>query len=263
MKAIEFKNHDFNTKQDLFDALFLKQEQIIDAKKSITYKSCDKGAGYSMSLESLESVKGLTETKEGFIYPIISTTNFLDSHKDVHFDGCFNKTIKEQQGKVKYILDHNLNYDSVIAWEKDVKIIKRRLDWSTVGKSYTGMTEGLIFEIAKDSIRRKDVLEDIENKSSDFENSIRMAYVKIVLGMNSEKKEHKKQKDYYEKKINLIANKEEVSEDGYFWGVEDLKIVKEGSLVVAGGSNSATSIFEAVSVDTSSKSHEPQKKWFY
>lgn len=263
MKIQEFSGHDFTTKQDAFNALFLKQKDIIGIKQSQQYKSCEKGSTGIMSHEILESVKGLDNTKEGFIYPVISTTNFFDSHKDVHFDGCFNKTIKDQQGKVKYVLDHNLNYDSVIAWQKDVKMLKRKIDWSVVGKTYSGETEALIFEINKEKIRRKDVLLDIENKVEDFENSIRMVYIKIVLGLNSDAKEHKKEKSYYEKKINLIANKDEVAEDGYFWGIEELGISKEGSLVVAGGSNSATSIYEAVNVDTSVKQDATKSNWFF
>jgi hypothetical protein len=265
MKAIEFGDFDFDTEKGLFDALHKNQNTIIGLKKSVQYKSFEKGSCQVITPKVLESVKGLENTKDGFIYPVISTTNFLDSHKDVHFDGCFNKTIKDQQGKVKYILDHNLNYDSVIAWQKDVKMLKRKIDWSVVGKSYEGETEALIFEIDKEKIRRKDVLLDIENKVEDFENSIRMVYFKIVLGVNSDAKEHKKERAYYEKKINLIANKDEVSEDGYFWGVEELGIRKEGSLVVAGGSNSATSIYEAVNVGTSKEEREETKQqaWYY
>jgi len=252
MKSIEFGNYDFGSKKELFKSLFEKQDLIIDLKKSQVYKSCDKGGLKILHSKTLNSEKSIDGAKEGFIYPIISTTRFLDSHKDVHFDGCFNKTIKDQQGKIKYILDHQLNYDSVIAWQKDVKLVKQLIDWSTVGKDFDGQTEALIFEISKDNIKRKDVLLDIENKVEEFENSIRMVYHKIVLGMNSDHKEHKKNKTYFDKKIDSIANKDEVLEDGYFWGVEELGIHKEGSLVVAGGSNSATSIFEAVG-DTSKK----------
>lgn len=118
-----------------------------------------------------------------------------------------------------------------------------KVDWATVGKEYEGKTEALVFEIAKDKFKRKDVLEAILNKSSDFENSIRMIYITLKLGVNSDNPEHKSQKEYYEKRKSEIANLEDVEKDGYFWGVEELRIYKEASLVVAGGSNSATSIF--------------------
>jgi len=257
MKVLEFGAYDFTSKKELFTGLYEKQHEIIDLKKSNVYKSCEKG-GISIPHQKDEySIKSIEGAKSGFIYPIISTTKFMDSHSDVHFDGCFNKTLKEQQGKVKYILDHQLNYDSVIAWQKDVVMSVKNIDWGVVGKSFQGQTEALIFEISKDAIKRKDVLLDIENKVGEFENSIRMVYHKITLGMNSELKEHKENKEYFEKRISSIVNKDEVLESGYFWGVEQLGIYKEGSLVVAGGSNSATSIFEAAN-STSSKIEPPK-----
>jgi hypothetical protein len=170
---------------------------------------------------------------------------FFDTHKDVHFDGCFKKTVKEQQGKVQYCLDHKLEWHSVIAWKEDVKMFTANIPWGMVGKDFSGETEGLIFEIQKEKIRLKDVLTEIENKTTAFENSIRMIYMSIKLGMNSNVKDHEEEKKYYDKRINEIANKDDVEKDGYFWGVEDLAIFREGSLVAAtGGSNSATSIYQ-------------------
>ena len=61
-------------------------------------------------------------------------------------------------------------------------------------------------------------------------------------------------------RINEIANKEVAIEQGYFWGVEELKIHKEGSLVVAGGSNDATSIYSKdIEADIITSTTEPLK----
>jgi len=245
IKVVEFPNKVFSTKEDLHRALKLNEKDLINLKTSQVYKSSEKGQISFNNAEKLDNCIGKSNfsTSNENIYPVISTTNYMDGHKDVHFDGCFTKTVKEQQGKVKYVLDHELKWDSIIAWEKDVKMIVSHIDWSYVGKSYNGKTQGLIFVIPKNAIKRKDVLEEIENRSSNFENSIRMVYVKVFLGLDSDRKEDKENKAYYDAKINLIANKEEVIKEGYFWGVEELGIYKEGSLVVAGGSNDATSIY--------------------
>jgi hypothetical protein len=260
IKAVEFPNKEFATKEELFKELVANQDLIIDRKKSEIYKSVEKGHLSVLSLEiSDEAQKGIFGAKEDFVYPIISTTRYKDSHNDVHFDGCFAKTCKDQQGKVHYALDHELKWDSIIAWKEDVKMQVRKIDWAMVGKSYSGQTEALIFEIPKDKFKRKDVLEAILSKNHAFENSIRMIYVKIQLGVNSQSKEYAEQKVYYDSRINDIANKEEVDALGYFWGVEELKIWKEGSLVVAGGSNDATSIYtkeDEPSEDTQKDNHE-------
>lgn len=257
MKVLEFGSFDFATKNELFQALFKNQDDFIDLKKSQVYKSCEKGSLSIPHSKSAAATKSIEGAQEGFIYPIVSTTKFMDSHMDVHFDGCFNRTVKNQQGKVKYVLDHELRYESVIAWQNDVKMIKQSIDWGVVGKDFDGQTEALIFEINKENIKRKDVLRDIENKVEEFENSIRMVYHKIRLGMNSDLKDHKANKKYFDDRIDSIANKDEVMDLGYFWGVEELGIYKEASLVVAGGSNSATSIFE--SAESTSNKHDSPK----
>lgn len=246
-KCREFANKEFASKEEMFLALKANEAKIIGLKKAQIYNSDEHNRKEQISCLNLD-VSKLTgaqknfTVEDGYIYPVISTTLFMDSHKDVHFNGCFTKTIKEQQGKVYYALDHELKWNSILAWEKDVEMFSAMIDWQLVGKSYAGQTEALIFKIAKDKITKADVLQAIVNKVSDFENSIRMVYYKINLAVNSAAKELKENKAYFDSRIDEIANKDEVLEDGYFWGVEELGIHKEGSLVVAGGSNSATGI---------------------
>lgn len=252
IKCHLFPEKEFATKEELFYELKTNEKRLIELKQSQVYKGCEKDSTGSFIHIADSTVKGIDGAKEDCIYPIISTTKFYDSHGDVHFDGCFGKTVKDQQGKVNYALDHELKYDSIIAWKEDVRMFVQKVDWSLVNKSYLGQTEALIFEIPKDKFKRKDVLEAITANASKFENSIRMMYVKTKLGINSTEKYYADNKAYYDAMINQIANKEEVEKQGYFFGVEELKIWKEGSLVVAGGSNSATAIYhkEEPSEDT-------------
>ena len=69
-----------------------------------------------------------------------------------------------------------------------------------------------------------------------------MRYIHIKLAINSNDEDYIENKSYFDARVNEIANKEVAIERGYFWGVEELGIFKEGSLVVAGGSNDATAI---------------------
>lgn len=243
-KCIEFPEKEFSTQEEMFLALKANEDKIIGLKKAQIYKSSEKGQIAFLNLDISKivgQIKTDFEIKADHIYAVISTTRYMDSHKDCHFDGCFNKTVPEQQGKVYYALDHKLQWDSVISWPKDVNMFISLIDWALVGKNYSGKTEGLIFGIPKTAVRA-DVLTAIETKASEFENSIRMGYDKIKLGINSTNKDLRENKDYYDKRVNEIANKDQAEADGYFWGVEELRIHKEGSLVIAGGSNDATSI---------------------
>jgi hypothetical protein len=258
IKSIYFPEQIFATKEDLFCALKKNEGLIIECKKQ-EIKSVDKGSlgchgvlkGEVIAIN--EALKGIGfNAKQGYLYPIISTTNWFDTHKDVHFDPCFNKTAKEQQGKVFYCGDHDLSLKGILAKQSHVNMLVKSIPWQLVGKDYEGSTKALLFEI-EESKMRADALDYIKTVP-DAQNSIRMVYVTIKMGMNSSNEAHKVNKAYYESRIDEIANKDEVEKEGYFFGVEELKILKEGSLVVAGGSNSATSIYmpkiEAV-IDTS------------
>jgi hypothetical protein len=262
IKSILFPEKSFATREELFACLKENEQFIIDCKK-VEINSIEKCEATCFGLlkhelpTSSEALKSIGfNAKNGYIYPIISTTNWFDSHKDVHFDPCFNKTIKDQQGQVYYCADHNLSLQGIVAKKNAITMVKKNIPWSLVGKDYTGTTTALIFEIAEKDVRA-DALDFIK-ATPDLQNSIRMQYVNIKMGVDSNDKAYIENKAYYDLRINDIANKDEVEKDGYFFGVEELKIHKEGSLVVIGGSNSATSIYipkEAVT-DTS-KQIEP------
>lgn len=267
IKCIEFPGHTFGSKEEMFKCLKQHEGKLIGIKKSKVYKSCEKGQVSFLNLDTTKAstAKASVTFSPDNIYPVISTTKYMDSHMDVHFDGCFNKTKKEQQGKVYYALDHDLKFSSIVAWPKDVNMFTAMLDWSLVGKNYEGQTEGLIFEIAKANVDIPKVLEVLEAQKADFENSIRMVYHKIRLGINSNQKDLKENKDYFDSRVDLIANKEVAMEEGYFWGVEELGIHKEGSLVVAGGSNDATSIIlpeSEITVPTKGTRQEGSSKFY-
>jgi hypothetical protein len=188
--------------------------------------------------------------KEDYIYPVINTTRYLDMHDDAHFDGIWNKSVKEQNGKIFYVTDHETKIDSIIAWPEDVNVMVKSVPWSFVGKDYQGNTEALIYEIPKDKLVHED--------KRPVQNSVRMQYVTIKLAMNSTAKEDITYKEYYDKRINEIANKDVAEAQGYFFGIEEAKIVTEGSMVIR-GSNDATPIRQkdTVAVDDTTEKIEP------
>ena len=261
IKSIYFPTQQFETKEALFKCLKEHEDSIIEFKKANIYKGVDKSSTIGKISQEIEALKGIGfTTKDNYIYPIISTTRYMDSHDDVHFDGCFTKTVKEQQGNVYYCADHDLSLSGIIASKKDVQMIVKNIDWQIVGKSYEGQTQALIFCIDKNCILNDKALQLI-NSDSEIENSIRMQYVKIQMGIDSKDKEYAANKQYYDAKINDIVNKDIVMKQGYFFGVEELKIYKEGSMVIAGGSNDATRIYQNIteSGTTNSDKTEPQQ----
>lgn len=245
----------FATKRELFDALVENEAKIIQLKKASIQKAADKGqiAVFELLREQTSQKAGFTP-KQGFVYPVINTTNYMDSHDDVHFNGIWDKSLKEQQGRVFYVSEHTLSVPNVIAWPQDVNMMVKNVPWSFVGKTYTGETQALIFEIEKTKIA-KDWAREVIEQNRPVQNSIRMQYVKIRLAINDDADDFKEHKAYFDEKISVIANKEKALERGYFWGIEEAKIVQEGSMVLF-GSNDATPI-KTEAAQSTSKTTEP------
>lgn len=206
-------------------------------------------------------VKEVPNMDNDYIYPVISNTNFLDSHNDVHLNGSMSKTAQEQNKKVYYVADHTLKVDSVIAEPKDVEIELKTLKWSDLGRNYGGTTEAMIFKIKKDNIIHDKFKRMIE-KGTPLQNSIRMQYIKIDMAMNTDDKDFAEEKAVYDEIYPLIANKEALEDNDYLiFAVRELKIHLEGSAVLF-GSNSATPINKEAVNDTSNNepSNDTQKE---
>lgn len=236
-------NKSFENKDDLFKALFENEKLIIDAKKSEIYKSIDKGSQvFSTQTEikkafETEANKGI-KFDDDYYYFVVNSANILDSHGDVHVDGNWNKSVKDQQGKTYLVFDHSLKRGDIIAMAKDIEMFTAKIPFSLLGKSYEGETYSLIYKVAKDKIINKEAKEWLE-KGYDLQASVRMQYVKIEFAFNSNNPDHAKQKANYDIYYSLIANKDEFKEIDYFSIIKEAKNVMESSLVLF-GSNDAT-----------------------
>lgn len=229
-----FKNH-----KDLFHALKDNETFFIDAKKSSVYKSKEKGQGVLNFKLKNNTTK--SNFKSGFIYPVINSTGWLDSHDDVHIRGCYTKTVKEQQGRAYYIDSHLKGLTNIITKKKDINMFIDDISWGALGKSIEGVTESLLFEISEEKVK-PDYL-DLIKSDPELENSFAMQYVKITMAMDSNDSAFKENKDAYDHFIQNIANKDLATKNKMFFAVEELKIMGEGSLCpVIGGSNSATGV---------------------
>lgn len=237
----EFPDVQFANKEAAFAHLRQNAEKIIALKKAEIHKSFEKGCISSfLNKVTADETKAALGMKQGYIYPVINTTNYMDSHSDVHFNGIWDSSIKQNKGSIYYVADHDLKLNSVIAYPEDVKVYTKELPWGLFGKDYPGETQALIFEISEEKLVNETARKAIADKRK-LQNSVRMQYVKIRLALNSEAQEDQMYKAYFDEKLKVIANKAQVLEQGYFWGVEEAKIVKEGSMVLF-GSNDATPI---------------------
>lgn len=248
-------NTSYDTKDELFKALQDNKELIISEKASKTYKASEDGKNTikanNINLSKLKSINKSIDFEDDSYYFVVNSSNILDSHYDVHISGNWEKTKKEQKGKVYLVFDHTLKRSEIIAMKDDIELITADIPFSMLGKSYEGNAYCLIYKVKKDKIVNKEAKDWLE-KGYSFEASVRMSYVKILSCFNSNRIEDTKEKENYEKYYPLIANKEDFKTIDYFWAVLEAKNVQESSLVMF-GSNSATGMIQE------NKNNEPSK----
>jgi hypothetical protein len=242
IKAIEFKDKEFANKEDLFKALKESEKILIDSKKSEIYKSVEKGSSISLkplSIDRLIDVEKSVKYDDSYWYLVMNTTNILDSHRDLHISGLWNKSIKDRQYK-NYLVDtHDLSVRSTIAKKEYVELLIINTYFKSLGLNYEGKTQALVYKVPKNKIIDVKAKEWLES-GDDIQGSVRMQYVDIALAMDSENEQDKENKALYDTYYDIIANKSDFNEEiCYFWVVKQAKNIYESSLVPF-GSNAIT-----------------------
>ncbi|TSA57818.1 hypothetical protein D4R42_00830 [bacterium] len=202
--------------------VIVKTVLVVDPQKADAVKADN---GTIADIANIDALK---------VIAVINTTNFMDSHMDVHIPGIWNKTIKDNK-MVMHLQEHDMEFEKIIADGDQLKAYTKTYKWSELGYGYEGTTEALIFdsEILKD---RNRYMFGQYAKGWVRNHSVGMYYVKFDLALNDEDQpnEYEAWKKYYPQ----IANKEVADEKGYFWYVLEAKLI-EGSAVPL-GSNIAT-----------------------
>lgn len=243
IKVLEFPNKEFQNKQDLFRALIDNKKELISIKKSATKNADAVSFAYldtSVKIDTnKEDINSQIQSPESLnVKVVINTTNFLDSHGDVHVSGIWNKSIKDNVTFL-HLQEHEREFDKVITDSANGYV--QSITWKKLGLPYEGRTDALIFESTIDKKRNEFMLNQYANGWVK-NHSVGMRYVQLDMAVNSEADFDKEEKALWDEYYPIIANKEVADERGYFWVVKEAKII-EGSAVVM-GSNSATPTLE-------------------
>ena len=209
-------NKEFETKADLLKALVDNESFIIDAKKSQVYKSFEKGLQVVSDQKTIE--KAFNDSEKGikfdadYYYFVVNSANYLDSHNDMHVEGNWNKSVKDQNGKVYLVWHHDFSKtENIIAFPEDIEMLTSKVAWSLLGKSYEGETYSLIYKVKKDKIVNEDVAKWLK-EGRKLQLSVRMQYIKLETAFNSDDEDYMHQTENYNKYYPLIANKDEFKE---------------------------------------------------
>lgn len=241
----------------MFLALKQNVDRIIGIKKAAIKES--DAVGFQIILvkaaDGTEKTATDIEIKDGdTIYAIINTTNILDSHGDVHLDGIWDISVKDQQGKVYYAVNHKVEIGSIVSYPDEVTMSVKSMPWTDLGQTYAGNTQALIFAAKMTDASNKDARKIIKAKKP-MNNSVRMQYDDMDLCVDSAAKGLEQERLNFYTHLPKISNKEDAMAQGYFWAVKRAKIVKEGSMVLA-GSNPATPILYTDPEDSGQKEHQ-------
>src|SRR5690606_31668662 len=138
------------TGKDLFEFLVKNEELIFHAKKSELKKAdsiyCDamyvNDKGGNVSKEEAIAIAGNTNLLKAQL--IINTTNWFDSHYDVHIDGLWKKSLSDNKRKGFYLLNsHSRRFEDVIS--EGCLAEAKIMAWKELGVNLSGSTEALVF----------------------------------------------------------------------------------------------------------------------
>lgn len=225
---------DFTSKQEMFKELVNRKADLIQLKKS-AIKHTDSTSG---ALAVVQKAAGQQRALQigDVMSNVINTTMWLDSHNDLHINGIWNQTVKQQAGKVFHVINHDLSLGSVIGYPGDVELEVRKMTWRNLGYDMDGMTEALIYHTTITDKINIDAFKAYRDMAP-VQHSVRMEYVNILLAVNDEDMEEEYK--VYQTYLPQIVNRSVAEERGYFWVVTEAKISKEGSTVLF-GSNEIT-----------------------
>lgn len=232
------------TGKALFDFLIKNKSLLIAAKKAVV-KEADGIPGLYVNekgqiVKTIKQAVQDSNTLDATL--IINTTNYFDSHGDVHIPGIWKKSIAET--KEMYLLNqHVMSFEDIIT--DTIKTYTKKFSWKDLGYGADGITEALVFDAVMERVRNPFMFGQYE-KGYVKNHSVGMRYVKIFLAINDDN--YKEEFAIWNTYEGDIVNLSDAESAGYFWAVTEAKVI-EGSAVVR-GSNKITPVY---SIGTSSK----------
>ena len=244
--------------KDLFDFAVKNEALIIHAKKGEMKRSDS-----VLVSKFIVDEKGILTSKAAIDRPVIpedatklmlnvviNTTNYFDSHWDVHIPGLWDKSLSDNKKNGFYLLDnHRRSFENVIG--EGMAGSARKIGWKDLGFSYTGVTEALMFGGTIEKSRNEYMFGQYA-KGYVKQHSVGMQYVKMVTCINDD--DYPVQKENWDRYIKMVVNKADAEEEGIFWAVLEAKVT-EGSAVLF-GSNDMTPCYMVEDVSTA---NEPDK----
>jgi hypothetical protein len=246
-----FKGKEFESKEE-FISFFKSNKQQAVALKCAAIKEGAVSLNYSNKFSEVQKDVVSDVLKYGDdVTNVISSMNYYDSHGDVHLEGNWNKSAKEQNGRIHHAMNHDLSVGNIVAYPKDVKLSVSRVAWKELGVDIDGSTEVLLGKSLMTDKSNSDAFKGYRDNVG-FKHSPRMRYIDGAFAIKSDDPELAKENALYEKVYPMVANKEDIK-DGIFFAVKQAALVGEFSTVINPSNEATPRIKTEPSQDTQEK----------
>lgn len=239
--------------KDLFKFLIDNKSELIQRKKMFQkefYCPTAPGIYFTQTKEGASKAATIGEIPEDAtvirVKVAANTSMFCDTQMDVLNRDAGKKSFTERKGMIPHIHDHEWKVGAEVG---DVqKIYYEDIAISQLGLNQPGFAQALIFEtdIRKDY---NDKIFDKYKAGKIRQHSISITYVKLELAVNYS--EYEKEQDFWNKYIGQIINRDFVEDKGYFWLVNEFKLLENSAVLI--GANILSGTLEVSAKDTASQ----------
>lgn len=247
----QFPDKSFTDKMDMVRFMQKSREELFALKKA-EYKT--KSEPVLKSGLFVKEYQPLIEDITGdFIQvkTVINTTNVIDSHLDLHLQGIWNKTVKDNPFSV-HLKSHKADFEFVIA--DKAKSYNEKMNFKELGLDVDMEMDANINEFIMER-KKLPLMFDAYKNGEVNQHSVGMMYVNYDIAWYDESSQ--KEMDFFNEMKAKSINPEVAEDAGYIWIVYEAK-KREGSAVVF-GSNSITPTISVKNYEPSNKD-TPDKK---
>ncbi len=184
-----FANKTFESKKEMLDFVKANKDTLI-AQKKLEIKHGADVPNIQVSVSKAE--KAEVEKNEMTVKAIINTTNVIDSHGDLHVDGIWNKSVKENK-RIFFLQEHKNDFDHIISHPQDVKAYVEETSFKDLGYALDGSTQALVFEAkVKKSVNER--MFSLYKDGYVSNHSVGMRYIKVLLAVDTEDPDYTQEK---------------------------------------------------------------------
>lgn len=239
--------------KELYKFLVENKKALINEKKSLPVKFAD-GFVHSTKLQfktksgafkdvMSNDTEDPTDTDVLRVEVIANTCLWMDSQSDVLLIDSSKRSIKNNKDMMKHIHDHIYQVSAKIGEVVNVEL--RTMAWKDLGVQIPGSTQVIVFITDVMKSYNEQIFNQYKAGKIN-QHSIGLRYVTLEMAINDP--DYEKEIDFWNKYIDLIGNKQEAIDQGYFWIVPEIKLLENSCVLF--GSNPLTP-----TISTSGKNH--------